>query len=182
LMSAPRVKIDYQLWNHRDKLGRPRCRYCGRLLIRNQRAYCSSLCYAKFERAINWVSVRHEVWSRDNQVCLRCGKLVFLHGKAPIAEVHHIIPVIMLKRLAEEALAYFDTSDPIILERVYQKILVILYLDRNNLRTLCAECHNVEHREMPPFGPYEGKHLNDWAQFWEISELRQPPLSYFIKA
>jgi len=194
--SEPRVKITWHLWDHRDRLGRPRCRLCSGLLTGRQRSYCSDSCRIKFESAVVWSRVRKDIWERDNRRCQRCGDPVLLHsgnyahiidGKwisghrltdeqllkgvrvTKAAEIHHIKPVTLLKRLAKEALMHFDTSDEILLNQAYEKMLTILYLDWNNLKTVCMECHLLEHREMV-LGLYEGEYLRNWVPFWEYFE------------
>jgi 5-methylcytosine-specific restriction endonuclease McrA len=124
-----------------DTPGKYLCRYCGRKIEGNRKKYyCSNTCYNNYYRATYWPWVRQEVLERDNFTCQVCGTKVDDSWKA---EVHHIVSVadfwdISWKLVKEWGLPEERTKE-------WAKTYTLLYLDTNNLITLCVECHDKVH-------------------------------------
>jgi len=127
------------------KTGLMLCRFCGKpILNKNKRKgrifYCSDECYHATYIALSWEVARRIAYERDDGKCQICGKKVGLRT----AEIHHIISQIKLKNLAWEATKEIDDVE----KRRYWffKLYAMLYLDVNNLQTLCQKCHKQIHK------------------------------------
>jgi len=175
-----------------DNPGHYLCRFCGNPTIETRRRYyCSDECYDLCQLAVSWPSARQVVWVRDEEKCTLCGDHVNLYGR-PVAEIHHVIPVRDLARLP------WDVVKGIPLEELHWRkscwdnfedkkqmehtamsrasaiIYTILYLDINNLRTLCTKCHDVVHsadyRNQGHVNPFDVAPTY-WANFWRWAKL-----------
>ena len=79
-----------------------------------------------------WKTVRKNIWLKQNLLCARCGKPVYVDGISEyltkdnrrIGIVHHKV--------------YLDNSN------IYNDSIT---LDENNLEGICKECHELEHHQ-----------------------------------
>jgi len=176
-----------------DNPGHYLCRFCGKPTIHTRRIYyCCDNCYYACQDALSWEKARYATWMRDKKKCVRCGIDLKLHGDEG-AEIHHVIPVRDLWRLAWDIAmeppfeelhwkrSYWDPEDKTQLEatareRVFARIYAILYLDVNNLQTLCIKCHDMVHsadyRNQGRINPFTVAPTY-WANFWRWAFLER---------
>ena len=167
------------------------CRFCGKPTLNTRRQYwCSDECHDLTQRAVSWYEARRLAWERDGGKCTICGRPVQLYEDGgDVAEIHHITPVRELWGTAWEAASApmeelhwrrssHDPEDPAELEatarrRVFALVYTILYLDINNLKTLCVPCHDIVHtadlRNQTRQNPFEVAPTY-WARFWAAAE------------
>ena len=109
-------------WRNKRQTGF--CVECGKELPKRKRYYCSPECsYAFFKKHVKvWSHYRLEVFERDNWTCQECGVKVHLGPcgrNNPIetrAECDHILAICLGGK----------------------------YWDKDNLRTLCHDCHKIK--------------------------------------
>jgi len=165
------------------------CRFCGKPTINTRRFfYCSDECYNLCQKAVSWLSARRAVWKRDGGKCVRCGTSVLLYdgwkkegeGKE-VAACHHVIPVRELHGIAYDAVYNDDWGDvPAEIKSLwFCRFYVMLYLDINNLITLCFKCHKMIHAadlrsqyRGNPFMVTETKWMGFWKKIDEIKYTR----------
>ena len=139
-----------------DNPGQYLCRFCGKSTTETRRRYyCSDHCYWMCQKACSWPWVRREVWQRDGKKCRVCGADLSgmnnedVMGRShELGEVHHIIPVIELNELAtvvvnEWGYDYNENRQKHM--QIWARAYTCLFLDPNNLITLCFDCHNKVH-------------------------------------
>ena len=132
------------------------CRFCGKPTTETRRRYyCSDHCYWMCQKMTSWPWVRQEVWERDGKKCRVCEADLSgenqeawdrSHPERELGAVHHIIPVADLWDLAwvvVEEWGYTELTDK--RKQVWAKIYSALFLDPNNLITLCFKCHTLVH-------------------------------------
>ena len=183
-----------------DNPGHYLCRFCGKPTTETRRQYyCSDECYNLCQRAVSWVSTRRVVWTRDEKKCTLCGDPVKLYdsqwyseGEGTIAEIHHMLPVRDLWRLAWDVIKgipleelhwrkscwdHFEDEkqmEQTAMLRAFAIVYTILYLDINNLKTLCTKCHDVVHsadyRNQEHVNPFDVAPTY-WANFWRWAKL-----------
>ncbi|MBT3720886.1 HNH endonuclease [archaeon] len=100
--------------NKFDSLGNKLCRNCENKIAENRRHYCSKKCMNEFNRNNSWFWVRKDVLRRDRYTCQICKNRM----RKIFLDVDHIIPI----NMATHRNPY----------------------DKNNLRTLCKECHKAK--------------------------------------
>lgn len=170
-----------------QNLGHYLCRFCGKSTTHTRRVfYCSDECYNLCQKAVSWLSVRREVWKRDGCKCVRCGDPVLLYdgwhkvgeGKEA-ASCHHIKPVKKLRGMAVDAVFNDENRKHIPDEKKeywYCRFYAMLYLDINNLITLCSNCHNIAHaadnRNQSHLNPFKVARTK-WGGFWKQIEVMQ---------
>jgi len=190
-----------EIWPDRedpDNPGHYLCRFCGKPTINTRRRYyCSDECYYHCQRAVSWPSARRAAWIRDNKQCQVCGKPLLLytdkyHPELEITECHHDFPVRKMWRLAWDIVleadfkdlrwrrSCYDPKDPKQLKHIAQGrafaiLYTLLFLDVNNLQTLCHDCHAMKHAAdnrtswQPPYEVVP----TYWAKFWGWAYLDQ---------
>lgn len=160
------------------------CRFCGKPTIHTRRhVYCSDECFNLCQKAVSWLSARRETWKRDGGKCVRCVIPVKLYdgwykeGEGDsAAECHHIKSVSYLNTEAVEAV-YLNTQweniDKETKRHWWAVFYTILYLDINNLQTLCGECHKMVHkadlRNQKRENPFKVARTH-WNGFWEHND------------
>lgn len=156
------------------------CRFCGKPTIDTRRYfYCGDACYNLCQKAVSWLQVRRLVWERDKGKCVRCGNPVKLYdgwhkeGKGDgVAACHHVVYVSELWRVAYDAVFNDDWSeiDKETKSHWYAVFYTILYLDMNNLITLCTDCHKMIHaadlRNQALKNPFKIARTK-WNGFWD---------------
>ena len=172
-----------------DNPGHYLCRFCGKpTTMTRRRYYCSDKCYDFCQEALSWELARRLTWERDGKKCVLCDDPLRLHGEDG-AEIHHIIPVRELWRLAWDVAmeppfeelhwrkSYWDPDktrlEAVARERAFALVYALLYLDINNLQTLCIKCHNIVHS-----ADYRNQSRVNlfmvaptyWANFWRWAE------------
>ena len=83
-----------------------------------------------FYQSKAWKQIRQGVWLKQNCICARCGRAVYVDGISPFIPkekrlrgiVHHK-EYLTEQNYTDDAIAYDD----------------------NNLEGLCIDCHNAEH-------------------------------------
>jgi len=151
----------YELFPERedpDNPGQYLCRFCGKPTTETRRRYyCSDHCYWMCQKTCSWPWVRREVWQRDGKKCRICGVDLSgsnqetwdrSHPERELGEVHHIIPVVELNSLANVVVkewGYDFNEDRRTYMQVWARVYTTLFLDPNNLITLCFDCHNKVH-------------------------------------
>jgi 5-methylcytosine-specific restriction endonuclease McrA len=155
-MSRPDLVTYYPIIfpNRRDPSGRQLCRWCGKPIVktkgRRRRLYCDDECRRLTYLALSWQAARRAAYDRDGGRCRICGREVRL-GDAPEpeyskpqAEIHHVIRPEQLRKAAAEATGSIE--DPQLRRHWFCKTYALLYLDVNNLMTLCrSPCHDQAH-------------------------------------
>lgn len=181
-----------------DNPGHYLCRFCGKPTTETRRRYyCGDECYDFCQLAVSWPSARRVVWMRDDKKCTLCGDPVKLYagygyseGEGTIAEIHHMVPVRKLWRLAWDVVNLpleelhwrkscwdrFDNEKQMkqtATRRAFAIIYAILYLNVNNLKTLCTKCHDIVHsadyRNQERINPFTVAPTY-WANFWRWAE------------
>lgn len=157
----PRFRPVYSVFDIRDKkTGRLRCRSCGKIPEGRRIHYCSEECRLRFYRALSWGTTRRKIWERDGRKCRGCGDPVRLHDASMAridgklvdvsnwkqCETHHIVPVVELRSKAYFAVR--EIQDGYKFKRAFNKVIMLLYYDWNNLITYCLDCHVEEHVRM----------------------------------
>lgn len=159
------------------------CRFCGKPTIDTRRQfYCGDDCYNLCQKSVSWLQVRRLVWERDNRKCVRCGNPVKLYdgwskegeGES-VTATHHVKYASTLWGVAFDAV-YNDDWEEVDQETKshwFAVFYTILYLDHNNLITLCYDCHKMVHKAdlrnqkwKPPFKVARTK----WNGFWDQIE------------
>jgi len=162
-----------------DNEGHYLCRLCGKPTTETRRRYyCSDECYWNCQKAVTWIWVRREVWERDDKKCVKCGvdvKLEFDHRNRDnpsnlldTVECHHdplqahqihslawtLVNSWEFKDLHWKRGAFDDMyadkdEEKLARRRVFARVYTLLYLDMNNLKSLCPECHKKAHAAQP---------------------------------
>lgn len=160
------------------------CRFCGKPTTNTRRSFwCSDECHDLCQKAVSWLSARKEVWIRDNGECVRCGEPVLLYdgwrkvGKGKdVTNCHHVKPVNELWGVAWDAV-HHDEWEQVPTEAKtywYCRFYVMLYLDINNLITLCPVCHKMIHsadlRNQLRINPFKVARTK-WGGFWNQIEI-----------
>ena len=159
------------------------CRFCGKPTIDTRRSFwCSDDCHDLCQKAVSWLSARREVWKRDGGKCVRCGDPVKLYdgwrkvgeGKSVVA-CHHVKYASGLWGVAFDAV-YNDEwkeVDDETKSHWFAVFYTILYLDLNNLITLCTDCHKMIHaadlRNQKDENPFKVARTH-WNGFWEHND------------
>ena len=154
-----------------DSTGRVLCRYCRKPIPKGRRkTFCSDECNTALYRALDWERARQATWLRDRGKCRMCGEPVYLkrpeddqyirpeykeyitqfHRGNRKAETHHVIHVGELWEKAQEAVSTPEWDNVSGRTKVMwaYKFYALLYLDVNNLVTLClSPCHDEVHSE-----------------------------------
>jgi len=154
------------------------CRFCGKPTIDTRRHfYCSDECYYLCQKAVSWPSARRAAWKRDGGKCVRCGTPVLLHGDESV-QCHHVVPVRELQGIIYDTVYNDDWSDVSdeIKNLWFCRFYVMLYLDINNLITLCFRCHKMIHaadlRSQYRGNPFMVARTK-WGGFWKkIDEIK----------
>lgn len=169
------------------------CRLCGKPTTNTRRMYwCSDECYNLTQRAVSWGYARYLAYQRDEGKCQICGKQLKLYtgDSRPgdeVSECHHKIPIKLLHRITVDTVidvpfeelhwkrGSYDPKGPKELERVamtraFAVVYTLLFLDVNNLETLCHDHHAMKHaadnRKQTWRPPYEVASTY-WANFWK---------------
>lgn len=160
------------------------CRFCGKPTVDTRRRfYCGDECYNLCQRAVSWLSARRATWERDNKQCTLCKTNVKLYdgwheeGEGDdVANCHHIKSVIYLSRIVTEAIlvnSEWEHIDRDTKNHWWAKIYTILYLDINNLTTLCFKCHKMVHaadyRNQNKENPFMVARTK-WGRFWKHND------------
>ena len=160
------------------------CRFCGKPTIHTRRSFwCSDKCHDLCQKAVSWLQVRRETWKRDGGKCVRCGNPVRLYdgwrkvgeGKGA-AECHHVKAVSWLWGVAWDAVFNDDWADieADTKSHWFAVFYTILYLDINNLITLCYDCHKMVHaadlRNQKWENPFKVARTK-WGGFWDQIEI-----------
>lgn len=155
-----------------DASGARLCPWCGRPIPSKQRlqSFCCHACRDWAATAVSWTAARMWVAKRDGYKCRRCGSPVYVfwqpdgyadtitdpayaeyrrccrtgRGDERQAEIHHVVRVGSLYDTAYNVAMEAETED---LRKYWvTKLYAMLYLDVNNLVTLCQKpCHDVVH-------------------------------------
>ena len=138
-----RMIIYIQEFDKYDDNGKLLCRNtkCSNYPILPYKKYCSKKCNREFRHwyyhNFFWERVRSDIFKRDKYACKLC-KRKFLHtyrrggfARCKNLECDHIIP----KSLYEQLGYKYDTLENKI------KVTLEFFHNRNNLRTLCHDCH-----------------------------------------
>ena len=128
-----------------DTEGNRLCLNCDIVIKGKKLKFCSSQCRAKYvkKKIILWQELRLEVFKRDGWRCQDCGRKVSDEANAHLldrAECDHIIPI-------------FQNGNP---------------LDKNNLQTLCHECHLKKTKLEKKFYANPQQAINVNQQFLEV--------------
>jgi hypothetical protein len=150
------VQFDYTAFDRRDlKTGRWKCRLCEKPSKPPKIFYCSDECSNLFQLALSWPAARYRTIKRDENRCVKCGKVVGTHYSEydyekrefvyhnEIANAHHIIPVKYLWGEIQIALEGLEGK-----ERTYraQQLKSIVLFHSDNLITLCEKHHKEAHK------------------------------------
>lgn len=199
---------DYSMFDRRDpSTGRYRCRNCGKPSVPPKIFYCSDECRRNFGRCISWEVTRREVWERDRRKCRICQGEVNLYDDGWIErpdgrwrratdeerkenskklgyECHHIVEIPRLRYLAWKAVIDLEDREP--RSKRYTIAYTFLYLDKENLLTLCLECHKKVHKSRwkkrrKPQGADYTKYLRRWRAFITLNKwnFQTSLLTYF---
>lgn len=156
------------------------CRYCGKPTIdSDRRYYCSDECYWLCQKAVSWSWRRRLVYRRDDGRCVRCREKVKLEGGGykSRSEIHHIMHVKEIWLFCWDMVGEWTQIGEIQksqTKRIFAKIYTLMYLDMNNLETLCFSCHNMVHAA----DNRSKRHLINqfeiaptyWTNFWKWAE------------
>ena len=152
------------------------CRYCGKPTTHTRRRYyCGDDCHDLCQKAVSWGHARASTWIRDNKQCSLCKTPVELYKDKYGAQCHHIIPVKDLHWVAYDAVKgeYWDEFDKESITYWFVKFYTMLYLDINNLTTLCHKCHKMVHRadlrNQKRFNEFKVARTK-WGGFWKLNE------------
>lgn len=74
----------------KDAQGNPLCRWCGKVVIRPKRSWCSAECVEEYSIRTNVNHVRKRLLERDHAICAICGK----NCGGGLWDADHIVPVI----------------------------------------------------------------------------------------
>jgi len=169
------------------------CRFCGKPTTNTRRRYyCSDECYWFCQKAVSWPWIRREVWERDDKKCVICGEPLRLDSDRGeglyTMECHHRIYVQEIWRIAWDVMkswsleelrwkrAYYDNfKDEKDLERtarfrVFAVVYTLLFLNMNNLETLCPKCHDMKHsadKRNQNWRPGYSVAPTYWGKFWD---------------
>lgn len=146
----PKLIVYINEFDKTDDIGNPQCRNnnCTNPVCKPFRKYCSLQCSKQFTIWYNsnfyWRNVRNSVLRRDDFTCQLCGiklnrRKKMNKGTKNWLECDHIIPKSFYKSIGYE----FNT-----LEDKVKTILEFVH-NRNNLRTLCYQCHRKESNNLP---------------------------------
>lgn len=162
---------------YNDK-GQRLCRWCGKpVLNRSTRKgriwYCNDDCYYKTAEALSWDKARRDTFQRDGGKCRICGKDLGKYEENWYTwECHHIKRPHELKMLAWDVTKYIEDRKKQL--HWFNKIYAMLYLDINNLMTLCVECHDKVHaadyRNQSRVNPFRVAQTK-WGGFWKNIEF-----------
>lgn len=94
------------------------CEECKKELYSKNKATRKDFEKNKFYSSVNWIKARNSVRKRDSYICLYCYNVY--HELTPVELVHHIVP--------------FKEDEK-------------MRLDKNNLISLCRQCHEFVHGE-----------------------------------
>lgn len=161
------------------------CRFCGKPTIDTRRSFwCSDSCYNLCQKAVSWPLARRLTWKRDEGKCVRCGDPVKLHdgrrkeGEGEeVAHAHHVKAVSQLWGVAFDAVYNdeWNEVDPETRSYWHAVFYTILYLDINNLITLCTGCHQMVHkadlRNTKRVNPFKVARTK-WNGFWDLTQIR----------
>lgn len=126
-----------------------------------------------------WSWRRQDVFKRDQGKCVRCGKeLVLEYGTLKNrAECHHIMHVKEIFYFCWDLIKTWIVEDEMFkpeIKRIFAKIYTLMYLDMNNLETLCFDCHNMVHaadnRSIKHVVNNYSVAPTYWANFWRWAE------------
>lgn len=121
------------------------CRFCGKPTTETRRRYyCGDSCYWNCMKMCSWPWLRRDIMKRDNNQCIICGKHV---GRGyHQGEVHHIIPVAAIWDISWKVVREWGyTNETLGYRNLWAKVYTALFMDPNNLITLCINCHNKVH-------------------------------------
>jgi len=142
----------------------------------------------------SWPWARREVWERDGKKCRICGADLSgsnqdawdrSHPERELGEVHHIIPVVELNSLATAVIkewGYNFYEDRKSYDRVWARVYATLFLDFNNLITLCFDCHNKVHAGEIHLEPSMGSEATTAKNLTTRWWATQTPLDKYIEA
>ena len=179
-----------------DTPGEEKCRWCGGPIPPRNIVYCSQECCNKTYEKYLWEKVKTAVWLRDNRTCRECGTVLAKKSQYGYFieiiphECHHIRTFLQLLR---DVGTGFRGN-----HREYKRALLEAYMDKDNLITLCLECHgkqdhprfaekkdHLENRYCILEWPWSEEHpgpattdlnsLKGHGQFWDII-LNPPPM------
>lgn len=164
-----------------DEKGQRLCRWCGkpvlnRITRKGRVWYCDDHCAAQTYKALSWEEASREAFKRDGGKCRICGTNLEYDQRFNSYklgwETHHIIPPDTLRQLAWEVTR--EIPDEKEQDRWFQRLYAMLYLDVNNLKTLCVKCHDIVHS-----ADNRHKEIEDcfvlaptkWLGFWRLCEI-----------
>lgn len=141
--------------NRQDPLsGLQLCRWCGKPITnKNIRKgpifYCDADCRLWTYKALSWSEARKATYQRDGGKCRICGRKVQLNDSdrgenEVLAEIHHVERPSALNYLAHMVTKEIEDKE----RRIHWlcKLYALMYLDINNLMTLCkTPCHDQVH-------------------------------------
>ena len=167
------------LWLNKENPANPGqyfCWYCGKPTTETRRVYyCSDECYWLCMKMLSWPWLRRDVYERDGGCCVNCG----VNLKDPY-ECHHIISVTDINHIASvltRAWGYVEEDDKgeyVFTERemrVWSKLYTALFMDMNNLVTLCHECH----KDKDILKQVEERFLGQVDRWWLQAPWVSPP-------
>ena len=139
------------------------CRFCGKSTEHTRkRYYCSDECYWLCQKSLAWWEARRLTYERDKGKCVECGIDVGLDASRnrdsdnPVCNIHHVFPVKEIINLTRNVVNKWVEMGWLEKEqqnRVWCIIYAIMYLDINNLITLCPTCHKKKHGKKEPKTP-----------------------------
>ena len=86
----------------------------------------------QFYNSKAWKTVKNNVWIKQNLLCNRCHKPVYVDGLSPY------LPKVKRRTGIVHHKIYLDNSN------VFNDYIA---LDENNLEGICKDCHELEHHK-----------------------------------
>ena len=131
------------------------CRFCGKSTEHTRKQfYCSDECYWLCQKSLAWWEARRLVYERDEGKCVKCGMFLGLDAARnrdsdkPVCNIHHVFPVKEIILLTYDVINEWKEKGWLLdkdRNRGWCIIYALLYLDINNLITLCPTCHKKIH-------------------------------------